>query len=127
MKRAGQCQTAPNNAAVGSNATPSDLVVSLRPLIRSLLPDGYPRVAQVARLSGLSLRTFQRKLAEIGVNFSDLLEEARLDLALAMLRDPAVRITDVALDLGYADSAAFIRAFSTGMRPSLLNSVACAS
>jgi AraC-like DNA-binding protein len=46
-----------------------------------LLPDGYPGVAQVANLLGLSLRSFQRYLAETGVTFSDLVEQTRLDLA----------------------------------------------
>jgi AraC-like DNA-binding protein len=108
-------------AAAGLAATtpPPDLVGSLRPLIRSLLPAGYPGVGLVARLSGLSLRSFQRELAQAGLSFSELVEQARLELALALMRDPAIPLTEVALELGYSDSANFTRAFRrwTGVAP----------
>jgi AraC-like DNA-binding protein len=106
-------------AMARANQTQPALADSLRPLILALLPDGYPSVAQVARLSGLSLRSFQRELAEAGVTFSGLVEQARLELALAMMRDPAIRVTDMALERGYSESASFIRAFRrwTGLPP----------
>jgi len=123
MARAKQCRTAPNGDAAGLAATmpPLNLAGSLPLLIRSLLPGGYPSVAQVAHLSGLSLRSFQRELAETGVTFSLLVEQARLELALTMMRDPAIQLTEVALELGYAESANFTRAFRrwTGLAPRL--------
>jgi AraC-like DNA-binding protein len=110
-----------DEVAVGLAAAPPPpgLVGSLRPLIRSLLPAGCPGVALVARLSGLSLRSFQRELAEAGLSFSELVEQARLELALSLMRDPAIPLTEVALELGYSDSANFTRAFRrwTGLAP----------
>jgi AraC-like DNA-binding protein len=116
-----QRRSHPDEAAAGLAAAPPppDLIGSLRPLIRSLLPAGCPGVALVARLCGLSLRSFQRELAAAGLSFSDLVEQARLELALALMRDPAMPLTEVALELGYSDSANFTRAFRrwTGLAP----------
>jgi AraC-like DNA-binding protein len=114
-------------AAAGLAATPPpDLVGSLRPLIRSLLPAGCPGVALVAHLCGLSLRSFQRELAAAGLSLSELVEQARLELALALMRDPAIPLTEVALELGYSDSANFTRAFRrwTGLAPRRYRQVA---
>src|SRR6266404_657912 len=102
-----------------ANRTPSALADSLRPLIRALLPNGYPAAALAAQLTGRSLRSFQRELAEASVTFSELVEQARLELALTMMRDPTIPLTEVALELGYDNSANFTRAFRrwTGLTP----------
>jgi len=106
-------------ATLERDVPPADLVGSLRMLIRSLLPAGSPDAALLARLAGISLRSFQRYLGKAGLSFSELVEEARLGLALELMRDPAVRLTDIGLELGYSDSANFTRAFRrwTGLAP----------
>jgi AraC-like DNA-binding protein len=40
-----------------------------------------------------------------------VVDEARFQAASRLLRDPAVRIIDVSVELGYTDSANFTRAF----------------
>ena len=116
MKRASQRQS---GAATMVGATPPDLAGYLRPLIRSLLPEGYPGVLLVARLCGLPLRSFQRQLARAGLTFSDLVEQVRLELAISLMGNAAIQITEVALELAYSDSANFTRAFRrwTGVPP----------
>jgi AraC-like DNA-binding protein len=73
----------------------------------------------VAALAKLRVRTLQRRLHDQGVTFAWLVARARLDRAQGMLADPARRIIDVALDLGYSDPAHFTRAFVrwTGIAP----------
>jgi AraC-like DNA-binding protein len=97
-----------------------DLVASLREAVRAYLPDGSPDIKLAARLSGMSVRTLQRRLSEQGMTYSHLLEELRHDAAISLLRDPSLKLSDVGRELGYRDPAIFTRAFRrwTGVTPS---------
>ena len=97
-----------------------DLVGSLREAVRAYLPDGSPDIKLAARLSSMSVRTLQRRLSELGMTYSQLLEELRHDTALSLLRDPSLKVSDIARELGYRDPAIFTRAFRrwTGVTPS---------
>jgi AraC-like DNA-binding protein len=114
---------APDDAAVALEATipAAEFVGSLRLLIRSFLSAGCPSAALLARVSGLSLRSFQRHLTLAGVNFSDLVAQVRCEVAFDLMRDPGVRLIEIGLELGYSDSANFTRAFRrwTGFAPHL--------
>jgi AraC-like DNA-binding protein len=68
---------------------------------------------------GVSARTLQRRLSEEGLTFLGIVARARCDVARRMLDDPARKVIDVALDLGYSDQAHFTRAFVrwTGRAP----------
>ena len=67
--------------------------------ISSLLPHGRVPVENVARELGMSRRTLARKLSDEGLNFTDILQQLRRDLAVRYLRD---RIADVGAKLGGA-------------------------
>ena len=97
-----------------------DLAGSLRLVLPAYLPDGSPDIRQAARLANMSVRTFQRRLREQGVSYSQLLEELRHDLAIYLLRDPTRHAAEVSRELGYRDPAIFTRAFRrwTGTTPS---------
>lgn len=68
---------------------------------------------------GLSLRTLQRRLDEEGTSIRELVRRHRTTLAAGLLERPEARAANVALALGYADGAAFSRAFKewTGKSP----------
>jgi AraC-like DNA-binding protein len=103
-------------------ATPrAEFVASLRLLIRSFLSAGHPSAALLARVSGLSLRSFQRHLAVAGISFSDLVDQVRCEVAFELMRNPDARLIDIGLELGYSDAANFTRAFRrwTGFSPHL--------
>ena len=51
------------------------------------------------------------KLAWQGLSYSDLITHIRVDVAAGLLRDPALRIIDIALEVGYDDPSHFARAF----------------
>jgi AraC-like DNA-binding protein len=74
----------------------------------------------VARELGVSVRSLRRRLAEEGVSFPKLLEEAQLASAKRLLENPDRSIYDVAFAMGFSDPSAFHRAFRrwTGMTPS---------
>lgn len=66
---------------------------------------------EVARALHISTRTMRRRLGEAGTSYQILRDEVRETLAEQMLRTGALSVHDVAIRLGYAESASFIRAF----------------
>jgi AraC-like DNA-binding protein len=65
----------------------------------------------VAKELALSERTLQRRLAEEGTRFQDLLTEARRELAREYLANGHLEMADVAFLLGFDDQNSFYRAF----------------
>lgn len=84
------------------------------------LPHGEPSQAKVAAALHLSVRGLQRRLAEEGTTYQELLDATRRELAQSYLRDPAYSIGDVTYLLGFSDTSSFTRAFRrwTGRAPS---------
>ncbi|MEN8801245.1 MAG: helix-turn-helix transcriptional regulator, partial [Thiogranum sp.] len=64
-----------------------------------------------AELCNTSKRSLQRRLTESGTRYSEILEQARFDAASELLKGTELKVTDVAHQLGYSDSAHFSRAF----------------
>ncbi|WP_232676617.1 AraC family transcriptional regulator [Nocardioides sp. R-C-SC26] len=73
----------------------------------------------VAAESGWSERTLRRRLAEAGTSYRELLDEVRSSLAEEFLAIGALTVGDIAVRLGYAESASFIHAYRrwTGRSP----------
>jgi AraC-like DNA-binding protein len=99
---------------------PADFVGSVRQLIRIYLPSGHPGIERVARAAGTSVRTLQRRLSGLGMHYSQLVDEVRLEAALPLLGDPDNLVTEIAYDVGYSRPAHFTRAFKrwVGLTPS---------
>lgn len=83
------------------------------------LAHGKVSLSAVSEHLATSPRTLQRKLRKHGLEFHQLLNGIRRDLALAYLECPEHSITQIAARLGYAESSAFSRAFRrwTGHTP----------
>ncbi|OYU89158.1 MAG: AraC family transcriptional regulator [Bradyrhizobiaceae bacterium PARB1] len=88
-----------------------DIVELLKLMLPSYLDDGIPALADVAEMAGVSTRSFQRKLAHVGLSYSDLLDTVRYENASKLLRETDSRIIDIAFSSGYTDPAHFSRAF----------------
>jgi len=95
------------------------LIARLKQHLRERLPAGDPSQDDLAQALSLSSRTLQRKLADEGTSFREVLNDTRQGLALDYLRDPRHSISDVAYLLGFAEVSAFTRAFRrwTGQSP----------
>jgi len=78
-----------------------------------------PVAAQVAKRLGCSERTLRRRLAEEGLSFTDVLDEARREEATRSLRAEAEPIADLAARLGFSHLSSFHRACVrwTGLAP----------
>jgi AraC-like DNA-binding protein len=80
-----------------------------------------PTLAELAALVNLSPRTLARKLSAEGINFRHLSTQIRHARACTMLADRHIPIHQIAYQLGYSDTTAFIRAFrrTGGITPAL--------
>ena len=88
-----------------------DLEAALGDAIAGLLPGGRATLAACAGRLDTSARTLQRRLAAVDASFQSLLDRTRQQLVASYLADPRLKLSEVALLLGYADQAAFTRAF----------------
>ena len=94
---------------------------SLRQLTAALLKQEGPlRIETMAEITGLSVRSLQRRLAECGLSHLQILEQVRYQAATRLLENSEIRITDIGMELGYAESSHFTRAFKrwAGVTPS---------
>ncbi len=87
-----------------------EIVRQIRDILATTLPEA-PDLAGVAQRLRLSLRTVQRRLKQEGASFRGVKAALRRDLALAGVEDSSRPISAIALELGYAESSAFFRAF----------------
>ncbi|QGM45774.1 AraC family transcriptional regulator [Methylocystis heyeri] len=100
------------------------LVEALENIIDVMMMTGKISLPAAASALGLSTRNAQRRLSRLGTSFEELTEGRRRKRAIELLGDSSLRIAEVALALGYSDSAHFIRAFGKwfGAPPSMLRS-----
>jgi AraC-like DNA-binding protein len=83
-----------------------------RNIVRSFVLAGTTHISEPAAALGMSVRTFQRKLAALDLNYKALVSQFRLDRARAMLADSDLAISDIAFELGYKHPGDFTRAFN---------------
>lgn len=81
-------------------------------VLRGMLARGVrPNPAAVATALGTSVRTLQRQLANEGRSLRVVRDEVRRDWALERLADASFTIAHVSDEIGFADVAAFTKAF----------------
>jgi len=97
-----------------------DLINRCKSFVLRELTSGPPSAASVAAHLGLSQRSFQRRLSELGLAYQQLLDQTRHELARRYLDDPANSVTEITFLLGFSEQSAFTRAFEsrTGISPS---------
>jgi AraC-like DNA-binding protein len=80
-------------------------------ILKPLLAGRRPGIEDVARELRTSARTLQRRLAEDGATFQQLMQEARRELARHYLLHSSLELNETAYLLGYQDAHSFFRAF----------------
>ncbi|MCP4333175.1 MAG: helix-turn-helix transcriptional regulator [Gammaproteobacteria bacterium] len=92
---------------------------SLRQILRTHIRGQRFHIYQIARSLDLPVRTLQRRLADQGLVYSELVVQTRIDLARELLKGSAQPIHKIAAEVGYIESTHFARAFRriTGNSP----------
>lgn len=95
------------------------LVDAMKGMLRGFLVAGHVPVQQMAKLLHMSPRSLQRRLDAAGTTYTRIVNDVRLEMAIARLEHSNLSITEIAHELGYSDSAHFARAFRrwTGLGP----------
>ncbi|MCS8129866.1 AraC family transcriptional regulator [Pseudomonas aeruginosa] len=115
-------------------ATPGNLVgprldersssARVRMLLQQACPT-WPDLAETAQRLHVSVSALQRHLAVEGKSFQVLKDELRRDMAIVRLTSTEATLSAIAVELGFADSTAFQRAFKswTGCAPGVYRSL----
>ena len=99
-------------AQLARTAPHTTLRARVASVTRELLAAGQrPQSAIVARRLGLSERSLQRGLAEERTSFREARDAVQWKIVEALLSNPRLKVGAVALSVGFADVAAFSKAF----------------
>jgi AraC-like DNA-binding protein len=91
--------------------TSMDVGGQVKHSLKRSLAGKRPTLQQVARELCMSARTLQRRLTEARINFQQLVEETRRELAHQYLKHSTIELNEAAFLLGYEDANSFFRAF----------------
>lgn len=80
-------------------------------ILKAQLAGRRPGIEDIAKELRLSSRTLQRRLADVGASFQQLVQEARRELARHYLLHSSLELNETAYLLGYEDAHSFFRAF----------------
>jgi len=100
------------DAALREPGAAPSLLDDVRRAALLLLPSGRCSMEQVADQLGIVSRTVQRRLAEEGTSFSDLVNQLRVELAQRYVELSDRPLTDVAALLGFSAPSGFSRWYS---------------
>jgi AraC-like DNA-binding protein len=89
----------------------SDLPASLRRILRKQLIIGDCSMDQVAAMLRIHRRTLDRHLQEHGIQFGELVESVKREIACQLLRDTDLQVQQVAEALHFSSAANFATAF----------------
>ena len=74
--------------------------------------DRTPTLEEVAAGMGVSVATLARRLRAEGVRWRDLVNDRRMHAAARLLRQSQRDVAEIALSVGFAESASFVRRFA---------------
>jgi AraC-like DNA-binding protein len=97
-----------------------DLVGRVLQLLVRSTPAELPALSEVAGELAMSPRSLRRRLAAADTSFGSLVARVRRQLAAELLLDTSLTVEQIAVELGYAETSSFTRAFTrwTGQPPS---------
>ena len=94
-----------------TRTTQGNFVMDVRENIIQAINSGECSIEDLCESMGIQRRTLQRRLAQNGHHYKNLLEETRMDLAQRYLRISGISVTQISDILCYADPTGFSRSF----------------
>lgn len=91
--------------------TDKGFVSAVHSNVLELLPSGVVTADRVAKRLALSKRTLERRLAEQGSSFTEIVRDCRLRMADHYLRQTRLPIIEIGFLVGYREVNSFYRAF----------------
>lgn len=102
-------------AADGTDGNGTDQARTHREALRLLETsplDRSPGLEAIAAQLGVSVATLNRQLRAEGVRWRDLVHQRRMNAAARLLRQSRRGVAEIALAVGFSESASFVRSFS---------------
>lgn len=97
--------------AVAKERHAHTLVDDVRVALSETMCGARPAIASVARSLGMSARTMQRRLGELGTTYQTVLDDVRQRSARRLLANTDLGTGEIAFVLGFEEVNSFIRAF----------------
>jgi len=96
-----------------------DIEMKTRGAIIDSITKGQLSKSDVANRLNMSVRSLSRKLQEIDIMFSQLVDDIRQEKAINLIKQSNICLGEIAFQLGFMDTNSFSRAFRrwTGMAP----------
>lgn len=88
------------------------LADEVRQVVSGTLASSRTTAATIAHLLGMHERTLNRRLLAEGTSFKRVLDDVRYAMSRQLLASSTTSVAGIAAALGYAESSAFIRAFT---------------
>jgi len=94
-----------------SHAAPANdsVAAETRHMVGILMRSSNCTASQAARSMGMHTRTLQRHLESEDTSFEAIRDDVRRSMAESLLADPSISLTDIALNLHYANLSTFTR------------------
>ena len=104
---------------VSKQASGASVADQVRRQLINAMDGGDISTKAIAKNLGLSSRSLQRRLADEGTTFNDLLADVRVEFAKRYLARGSISASEVAYLIGFTEPPAFFKAFKrwTGMTP----------
>jgi AraC-like DNA-binding protein len=99
--------------AVAKDDRERTLVDDVRLALSETMCGARPAIADVAKSLGMSSRTMQRRLYDLGTTYQDVLDDVRQRSARRLLANTDHGIGEIAFVLGFEEVNSFMRAFHT--------------
>jgi AraC-like DNA-binding protein len=93
-----------------------DVVQQVKEQIHFFMPQNAATLPKVAQAMCMTERSLQRRLSASGVEFSELLNSVRRDMAVRSLANRNIPISQITGQLGYSDASTFGRWFKSQFR-----------
>jgi len=84
---------------------------TVRRVVANVLSEGVPTLSSISSELGIGPRTLQRRLSDHGLSFQSVVDSARNDLAMKLLRETEYSLVEVAFLTGFSEQSGFTRAF----------------